>query len=813
MDEQDYQPYEPDYEPPLSRISFSRIFTFSTGVILPAISITLEATTHICADSFFDPIPTAWHLALVIFVPLAHLHVWFAIRRGNAERLVVAGLLNGVAIGISIFYSLVYIPVMPLAALTLLFLVGLLPLAPLLSLVAGLTMRYQLKQVASKSPKKSFAVTKAGMFAGLGITVATIGFIELPVTLTRYGLQMASSQSPETKTKGIQFLRSFGSEEYLRRSCYYSTGWATDLIGYVFSLQNPVPVSEAQKIYYRVTGQTYDTAPPPLRNRGTMVRQNDFDFDSDQGGVKIGGKLKGLSLASSNLDASADPDGGAGYMQWTLVFSNDSPLQREARAEVQLPPGAVVSRLTLWVDGEEREAAFAGRSQVREAYEQVVRQRRDPVLVTTAGRDRILVQCFPVPSHGEMKIRIGVTVPLLLEDRDIALLLLPHFNNRNFRIPDEVKHSVWIESKHEMGTENTELFYEHPTASVYALRGQLQDEELAKPKTSIRLVRPYYVSEVWSRNPFESEGNFIRQSIEERAPAHLNRIVLVVDTSATTEAWARDIFAAIKSLPPEFDLKLVLTDADRLSEDSIASGVWDISAKLRDVKFAGGADNVPALLKAWELAAEKPGNNAIVWIHNPQPLLFASVEELRQRWERRPYGPQLYSVQIMAGPDEIEKKLDGIDEVKSVIQSGNLRSNLEALFARLTGRVKILEFVRTSKKLDHVPDPSEAIGTSGHLARLWANDEVSRILSARDESLNKAATTLAVRYQLVTPVSGAVVLETAEQYRAAGLKPVEPGTVPTIPEPEMIALLGIMAAIFVSWFLHLKLCRRRRYPL
>ncbi len=60
-------------------------FTFFAGVIMPAISITVEATTHICAEVFFDPIPTIWHLLLVIFVPLAQIQVWFAIRR-RADR-------------------------------------------------------------------------------------------------------------------------------------------------------------------------------------------------------------------------------------------------------------------------------------------------------------------------------------------------------------------------------------------------------------------------------------------------------------------------------------------------------------------------------------------------------------------------------------------------------------------------------------------------------------------------------------------------------------------------------------------------------
>ncbi len=75
-----------------------------------------------------------------------------------------------------------------------------------------------------------------------------------------------------------------------------------------------------------------------------------------------------------------------------------------------LPPGGVVSRLTLWVDGEEREAAYAGRAKVKKAYKKVVERRRDPVLVTTCGKDRILVQCFPVPSNGgTMKIKVGIT--------------------------------------------------------------------------------------------------------------------------------------------------------------------------------------------------------------------------------------------------------------------------------------------------------------------------------------------------------------------------------------------------------------------
>lgn len=103
---------------------------------------------------------------------------------------------------------------------------------------------------------------------------------------------------------------------------------------------------------------------------------------------------------TSRQDGVVYPEAALAYLEWTLEFRNDSILQREARAQIALPPGAVVSRLTLWIDGEEREAAFGGRSQVKTAYKETVQQRRDPVLVTTCGPDRVLVQCFPVPPGG-----------------------------------------------------------------------------------------------------------------------------------------------------------------------------------------------------------------------------------------------------------------------------------------------------------------------------------------------------------------------------------------------------------------------------
>jgi len=68
-----------------------------------------------------------------------------------------------------------------------------------------------------------------------------------------------------------------------------------------------------------------------------------------------------------------------------------------------------------------------------------------------------------------------------------------------------------------------------------------------------------------------------------------------------------------------------------------------------------------------------------------------------------------------------------------------------------------------------------------------------------------AAVALATEYRLVTPVSGAVVLETQQQYDQSNLTPVSQATVPTIPEPHEWAL-GLIACAALAWFV----CRNRQ---
>ena len=232
-----------------------------------------------------------------------------------------------------------------------------------------------------------------------------------------------------------------------------------------------------------------------------------------------------------------------------------------------------------------------------------------------------------------------------------------------------------------------------------------------------------------------------------------------------------------------------------------------LAKQVREMTFEGGRDNVPALLRAWDIAAEKSGS-AIVWIHGPQPVLMVPVDELRQRWERRPMGPLLFELQVHNGPNVILEGLEGIRAVKNVPRLDGVSADLARLFAGWNGAARELVFVRERVEGGNLAARAGAAASSSHLARLWARDEVMRLTSPEIRRIDDAIK-LASTYQLVTPVTGAVVLERKEQYEAAGLEPVKAGSVPTIPEPEEW-LLMIVVAIVLTWAM---LNRRRAWKL
>ena len=761
------------------------------GVLLPLGTIGFELVTGMCAGVLFEPFPTLFHILLGAFVPLANLAVWLMVRRGVGRWRGKLGFANGAAIGIASVYTLLLLPFTPFAAFAVIFYgLGLLPMGPLFALVAGILLRRHLRQVEGEQKRL------AGLWTGLATGVAALVLSALPMVLTEAGLRMAASDTPAESVRGVRLLRACGQNEELLRACYGHSG----RLGSMYDWGTPVGAEAARAIYYRVTGQAFNAVPPPSLYAGRgrwALMEDEFTWDSDQAGDAVAGRVKGLSLRSSRMDGVVEPDAALAYVEWTLELKNDSTVQREARAQLALPPGAVVSRVTLWVDGEEREAAFGGRSQVKGAYKKVVEARRDPVMVTTCGPDRVLVQCFPVPpGGGVMKFRLGLTTPLVLTNAETGFLRWPCFLERNFTIREDFRHSLWLDSSQALESMGGKLAPEQGKPGYYAIRGQVRDGELSAPQATVRVHRHAEVVQVWTPDSRGEDGEMlVRQSLGKTTVEPPDRVVMVIDGAAGMQEFYPAIAEALARLPQGIGFSLLLAK-DGVEELSAPIPKGDAAAyqraahSLRKSRGAGGQDNVPALIRAWDLAAQGKAG-AVVWIHGPQPMLFDSAEELRQRFERRPGSPLLLEVQTRVGPNRVAEKLDGLKGIQSAARLGGLGDDLAHLFGSWSGQTAAIELSRERTKAAAPGAGSQEQQASAHLVRLWAAGEISRLCEARKTT---EAMQLAGLYQLVTPVSGAVVLETKAQYQQAGLQPAPAESVPVVPEPSsgLLCLVGLV---------------------
>ena len=660
---------------------------------------------------------------------------------------------------------------------------GLLALSPFFALWSAIICCRYLGRVAHACGTRRGLATGCGFAVGVLILTA----LEGRFTITHLGVRMIASDSLEHQQSGIRLLRTLGDEDYLLRMCYLRQRRPTDIGSLLFSTAGSGGTADARIAYYRLTGKPFNEAERPrLLSGRRMFRRG---FDGGQGGTTVGGKVEDLSLHSSRMDGSIDADAALAYLEWTLEFLNSSVWQCEARAQVWLPPGGVVSRLTLWVDGQEREAAFAARGKVREAYERVVQSRRDPVLVTTSGPDRVLVQCFPVPPNGEMKIRLGITAPLVLTSETQATLHLPQFIETNFVTPAAVQHAIWIEAKSRLRASAPTLDTENPQPSLYAVRGETA---VGQAGVSVTAARSKEALNCWTADPVSKDTRVVTQTIEPVSVRVPSRVVLVVDGSADMAAVAGSVAKAVTCLPKGIELAAILASDTPVELAKPQRGSADLYRRvgeaLRGCELTGGRDNVPALEQAWDLAAQSQ-DGAIVWVHAAAPIELSSASALCQRWERRPGSVRMFDAQMAPGANVIARKLDGIPQIESC-------RDLKALFRAWGGRQTTWRFRRRRVAKGEASDVvSEGKQTSAHLARLWAYEQV---LQDAPKGHLDAAIELAASYHLVTPVTGAVVLETQKQFEDAGLEPAEADSVPSIPEPEMV-LLMVVAAIALLW--------------
>jgi hypothetical protein len=764
---------------------------FVLAVIYPLSVIAVELYANMCAEAFFDPMPTVYHKILVFLVPFSNFMLWCKLR--SDDNLIVDKLLllSAVSIGVAVYYAIIFLPLIPIGVITIVFYgIGLLPLAPIVSLVMASKLYYRLK-----SRRDDNTGERSYLLKGISIAVFALLLLDIAPAATYFGAAWAASNSRETRESGIKLIRSFGDKDLLLRLCYQGSRRATGLLSFAairFGEHSPISPTKARELFYQVTGDTFNMYPVPYTGR-SWSRFDGLSFDADQGGTEVGGRVKGLDLVLSRLDGSVDSDDGVAYLEWILEFRNSSIRQQEARLQIALPPEGVVSRATLWVNGEEREAAFAGRAKARRAYQSVVRARRDPLLVTTSGVDRILAQAFPIPPNGgTIKFRIGITAPMALQGLERASVVLPAIVDRNFSIGEDVEHAVWVEGKHPLEIDLPDIESRLAAPQLFRINGSITDRGLALKRKVLSSQRDASVTQSISRF---GENEVVVQNIVNEEPVTSDAVLIVVDGSNKVGPHIQAIIKALDRIPTGKRVGLIVANGEGVSVEIAewsASHKSKIEAGLRGAEFVGGQDNAPALASAMNLL-EHYESAELLWIHSPQPIRFDGTRSLlEQGLDRLTRLPKISMYSLQSGPNKLFSDAKWAMTSRTIPRLGSVEEDLGRFFESLFSMSSRPVFKRTVEDFGLMP-----VTGSQHITRLWARDQVRSLLENKD--MNNAIS-LAANYQLVTAVSGAVVLENQQQYNENDLAPVDKNTVPTIPEPHQW-ILALFVVVVILWFL------------
>jgi len=771
----------------------------------------------------------------------------------NRQTLSLLGTLNGVSIIVS---SILVAVLSPLCLMALIF--GALLLVTPVSLLCGfylsvaagplitaVALRKRLGKLLSKDKRTWLPISSC-----LAIVLACVLTAVFPVLLTQACEKAVASR--RTLPQGLLLLRALADDNTMLQACYgehthipWFFGMAGELLHTnLFSderFTEPVSEAAAREIYYRVKGQPFNVAP---RSRLSFLNGGSpFDFfgtdsydweddyytyldygDHDFAGETVGGVVRGLSLAHSKINGWVDANEAVAHLSWNFDFRIDSGAGKEIRAQILLPPHAVLTGCSLWINGVEHASVIATRDSSRKAYTISANSGERPLLVSTAGAGRVLLQSSTGYWGKNASLVLEITTPLIVTEAKKAVLPLPIFTERNFSVAGD--HEVSLRSitspvpplrLHQSAASNAPSSWTPTHAFV---DGTISNTELANGLGALVFNRDSAATELRAQDPSDKTKD-VAQRIISYHKLSSTPVVIVVDGSAPMAEGMNEICDALDKA--QLNDASILWASDRpltiVSRMPTNSWPWIAGLKrLRDSSCLGGQNNAEALsLAITDFAKQSDAN--IVWLHAGQPVKFTG-DSLLSMMQNARHKLVLYEYQVVPGPNEVIKSLDQTSALVQVPRIATVREDLSSLLDRLAGRQISYDIERSY--VAHGSSAAPAAKHADELCQLYTSGLV--FANVDNKADRKNYETLAEEHKLVTPLTSALVLDDKNNYdkygvtkhsnaKAGGKSNMPQGVsnltalIPIKPEPPMSLVMA--CALFVMG-IGLWLTRRRR---
>ncbi len=122
--------------------------------------------------------------------------------------------------------------------------------------------------------------------------------------------------------------------------------------------------------------------------------------------------LLGQAVSVKSVAVDAVVRGGVAETEVTHVFRNDSDSPAEGDFVFPIPAGASVSSFAMYDGDKKMEARLLEADEATRTYEEIVRRRKDPALLTFSGRSALRARLFPIAPHSERKLTLKLVTVL-----------------------------------------------------------------------------------------------------------------------------------------------------------------------------------------------------------------------------------------------------------------------------------------------------------------------------------------------------------------------------------------------------------------
>ncbi len=463
------------------------------------------------------------------------------------------------------------------------------------------------------------------------------------------------------------------------------------------------------------------------------------------------GDQKVIATEQSKITAVVDSQTLTSAIYWIINLKNPSDTIQEALATIQLPPGACVTRATLWVNGKPEEASFNTRAKVQQAYALTAGARRDPLLITTTRPGQFDLKAAPVPAHGYLTLRIGITAPLVAQNPLECSLGLPYLLSSNMESTKTVCH-----------------FENDRPLKLNFSSGQLSNDDLKKFKATLYLDKP--MAKIATRASHSAQKAFITEELNASKAHAIKRLLVLIDNSRTIESNKETIKKALQTLPSKIKIGLIgaTTNTTEIKQELVDMADKDRAVtKLMQLSCAGGPDNRSALEAALKIAGDN-NDLAIFWIHGQQLNGLIAGRYLEALPDTFKPKTQLVEWNI---DNSVNELMDNalVPAYPILVERSYLPADLEtqkSFWADLVNPGIAYKLI-FDKIADHTDLP--VLYDNAQVTRvssLWAQQEALALLS-RGQLAESGA--LGTAYRVVTPVTGATVLANDQDYKNYGL--------------------------------------------